>query len=233
MKSAERTTPGGSARRSGALAIGLTLVGVLALIAVLGLLAGCAHQTTGVASVGTNTGPATAPGSPATSPATARSTAARATPSPAPVTVTAAPVTTTVPPSTVTATATSVLAVPVPVNPAPAGRLPGDLGLAQPISSPSCDGLGILVLKSATTPGAYAAEVADALAATPGSSYLRTDVTCPSLTPATPSGDPIYAVYVPAGYSRTDVCRALEDAPSGAYGRWLSWTVSPDHTIDC
>lgn len=225
-------TASGSARRSGALAVGLVLVGVLALIAVLGLLSGCAHQTTGVASVGTNTGPATAPSSPPTS-ATARSTAVRATPSPDPVTVTAAPVTTTVPPSTVTATATSVLAVPSPVNPAPAGRLPGDLGLAQPISSPACDGLGILVLKSATTPGAYAAEVADALAATAGSSYLRTDVTCPSLTSATPSGDPIYAVYVPAGYSRADVCGALEDAPSGAYGRWLSWTESPDHTIDC
>lgn len=207
-------------RRSTVLAVGFAVVGVLALIAVGGLLAGCAHPTAGVATVAPNAVVSTSAGTTVTT-ATATATSV--------LTVTAAPATTTAaPPTTVTATATTVVAVPLP-----AGRLPGDLGLAQPITSPACDGLGIVIVKSAVTPGAYAAEVAAALAATPGSSYLRTDVTCPSLTPSTPSGDPIYAVYVPGGYSTAAVCAVVADAPSGSYGRWLSWTESPDHTIDC
>lgn len=197
------------------------MVGMLAAVAVLGLLTGCAAQTVGTATVAPPAEVSTVVSS---------STATTTTVATSVVTVTAGPgPTVTAPaPATVTATATTVIAVPVLGE-----RLPGDLGLAQPITEPSCDGLGIVITKSAVTPGAYAAEVAAALAATPGSSYLRTDLTCPSLTPSTPSGDPIYAAYVPAGYGRADVCRVLRDSPSGSYGRWLSRSESPDHTVDC
>lgn len=230
-------------RRPVPLAIGLAVVGVLALVAVIGLLAGCAGQTAGIASAG----PDTRVSSPAPTRPTGSSvvrasaspprsaggtfgpaTSASSPPAPDPVTVTAAPVTTTVvqPPATVTVAA--------PVEPpAVAGRLPGDLGLAEPISWPACDGSGIVVVKSATTPGAYAAEVQAALDATPGSRYLRTDQTCPSLTPRTPEGDPIYAVYLPAGHTTGSVCSVVASAPEGSYGRWLSYGDSPDHTIDC
>lgn len=221
------------ARRTGA------AVGVLA---ALGLVAGCAGQTAGVASAGPDTrisSPAvatSATGSVArAAPAGPRSagggfgpTSSSTSPPPSPslVTVTAAPVTTTVvrAPETVTAPA-----------PAPtlSARFAGDLGLAQPISQPACDGSGIVVLHSATTPGAYAADVQAALDANPGSRYLRTDLTCPSLTAATPDRNPIYAVYLPAGHTTGAVCAVVADAPDGAYGRWLSYGDSPDHTIDC
>lgn len=231
-------------RRSAALAVGMIIVGVLALVAALGLLTGCAAETAGIASAGPDTritAPAvtsppvgsagrSAPVGPrdgvgASSPSSSSSSAA---PPPSPVTVTAAPVTTTVapPPTTVT------VAAPV-APPAVAGRLPGDLGLTQPISRPACDGSGIVVVKSATTPGAYAAEVQAALDATPGSRYLRTDLTCPSLNPSTAEGGPIYAVYLPAGHTTGNVCAVVAEAPEGAYGRWLSYGDAPDHTIDC
>lgn len=70
-----------------------------------------------------------------------------------------------------------------------------DLGLASPVTRPSCDGSGIVVLGSAVTPGRYAADVSSFLGRFPGSSYLRTDASCPSLRQAirsTPStGQPV------------------------------------------
>lgn len=57
----------------------------------------------------------------------------------------------------------------------------GDLGLGQPISHPSCNGQGIVILGSVTTPGLYAAGVQRLLYEHPGAFYLRTDQTCPSL----------------------------------------------------
>ena len=54
----------------------------------------------------------------------------------------------------------------------------------------------------------------------PGASYLRTDQSCPSLRQADEEGDPIYAVYRPAGITQAQVCAAVSAAGGDAYGKW-------------
>jgi len=108
-----------------------------------------------------------------------------------------------------------------------------DLGLNVPISRPACDGTGIVILESATTPGRYRQDVARALANNPGASYLRTDLSCPSLRQQSPDGTPIYAVYRPAGTTQDALCAAVTAAGPGTYGRWLDTTSDPDSPVTC
>jgi len=145
-------------------------------------------------------------------------------------------------PSTVTETATQTVAkpretvidAPPPVRPAPApSRGSGDLGLSVPISYPPCDGLGIAIVYSATNPDKYRLAVQQALNSNPGSSYLRTDLSCPSLRQSSDDGTAIYAVFYPAGYSKSSVCSAVRQSGPGAYGRWLDTDISPAHKIIC
>ncbi len=103
----------------------------------------------------------------------------------------------------------------------------GDLGLSVPMSIPPCDGRGIVILSSITTPGRYAEGVSRALAQFPGSSYLRTDMACSSLKPRY-NGNPIYAVYRPGGRTRAELCSAVAAAGNGAYGKWLDNTTDDD-----
>ena len=109
----------------------------------------------------------------------------------------------------------------------------GDLGLSTPITRPSCDGRGIVVLYSAVTPGAYESEIRTALANNPGSKYMRTDQSCPSLRPRDDNGNVIYAVYRESGYTRSEVCADVASAPGGAYGRWLDTTSDPTELVTC
>lgn len=109
----------------------------------------------------------------------------------------------------------------------------GDLGLATPMTRPSCDGRGIVVLYSAVTPGAYESEVRSALASNPGARYLRTDQACPSLRQRDENGNVIYAVYRESGYSRAELCADVAAAPAGAYGRWLDTTSDPTVLVSC
>ena len=109
----------------------------------------------------------------------------------------------------------------------------GDLGLAVPMTLPSCDGRGIVVLYSAVTPGAYAQEIASALAQNPGASYLRTDMACPSLRPRDENGNVIYAVYRPSGYSLQQLCSDVRAEGPPAYGRWLDTTSDPSELVSC
>lgn len=115
----------------------------------------------------------------------------------------------------------------------PASSAGGTLNTTVPMSRPACDGTGIVVLGSVTTPGQYTEGVQALLDANPGASYLRTDQSCPSLRQATADGNPIYAVYRVAGRSQAAVCDAVAAAGAGAYGRWLSTTLPPDHKIPC
>lgn len=108
-----------------------------------------------------------------------------------------------------------------------------DLGLDIPISRPACDGSGIVVLDSAYTPGRYRDDVARALSNNPGASYLRTDLSCPSLRQQSDDGNPIYAVYRLAGTSKEQLCAAVTAAGPGTYGRWLDTTSNPDTPVDC
>ena len=89
------------------------------------------------------------------------------------------------------------------------------------------------MLGSVTTPGQYAAGVQRLLTAHPGASYLRTDQTCPSLRAATAEGNPIYAVYRPAGTTTAEVCAAVRAAGGDAYGKWLDYTTPPSFQIPC
>jgi serine/threonine protein kinase len=105
-------------------------------------------------------------------------------------------------------------------------RPTGDLGLNVPMTRPPCDGRGIVILHSATTPGRYAEEVSGALARFQGSSYLLTETTCKSLRSRL-NGNSIYAVYRPGGRTQEELCAAVAKAGNGAYGKWLDNTTDP------
>ena len=108
-----------------------------------------------------------------------------------------------------------------------------DLGLDVPLSRPPCDGTGIVILDSAYTPGQYDQDVARALSNNPGASYLRTDLSCPSLRQQSDDGNPIYAVYRTAGTNKEQLCAAVTAAGPGTYGRWLDTTSDPDTPVEC
>ena len=121
--------------------------------------------------------------------------------------------------------------------PAPPPRAPsrpsGDLGLGTPMSSPSCNGQGIVVLGNVTTPGQYETGVQRLLNMFPGSSYLRTDQSCPSLRQASDEGNPIYTVFRPAGTTQNQVFAAVCSAGGDSYGKWLDTTTDPSDMITC
>ncbi|WP_328354304.1 hypothetical protein OG976_23325 [Mycobacterium sp. NBC_00419] len=110
---------------------------------------------------------------------------------------------------------------------------PNSLNVSVPMSHPPCDGLGIVVLANAVTPGRYDAEIQRALDTYPGSSYLRTDESCASLRKRDDAGNPIYAVYRPAGRTVGDICAAVRAAGGNAYGKWLDMTTDPKYMIPC
>ncbi|MEE2034212.1 hypothetical protein [Rhodococcus chondri] len=109
----------------------------------------------------------------------------------------------------------------------------GDLGLSVPMSVPSCDGMGIVVVGNAVDPASYASEVQHLLDANPGSSYLRTDRSCPSLRQADERGNAIYAVYFYAGYTHGEVCAAVRDRGGDAYGKVLDRESDPAAVVEC
>lgn len=115
----------------------------------------------------------------------------------------------------------------------PDGTIPGDLGISgQPMQQPGCDGAFITVLASAVGDQATPGGIANVLESYPGSSYLRTDQTCPSLTPDI-DGKPIYVVYLGPFAVDTDACAARSRGPDGAYARRLSTDLGPDHSVAC
>lgn len=123
----------------------------------------------------------------------------------------------------VAVTAPSTEQTSTPTTPAAPARAAGDLGLSTPISTPACDGSVITVVTSPLG-DAPTAEVAQALAAHPGASYLRADQSCSSLRSRDENGNVIYAVYYPG-------C-AMRHRIEGAYGRRLD-DVTPVGTEVC
>jgi hypothetical protein len=122
-----------------------------------------------------------------------------------------------------------------PPPPAPssaAGSTTGDLGLSQPMSTPACDGTGIVIVASAIHPESYPTDVQAGLDRFPGSRYLRTDLTgCSSLNHVSSIGTKIYAVYLPMGTDVAAIC--AEAGRTGGYGKWLNNTSDPTATISC
>lgn len=110
---------------------------------------------------------------------------------------------------------------------------PNSLNVSIPMTHPACDGTGIVVLANAVTPGRYEAEVQRYLDMHPGASYLRTDESCPSLRQRDDAGNPIYAVYRPAGRTQAEVCAAVRAAGGGAYGKWLDTITNPRQMMTC
>lgn len=161
-----------------------------------------------------------------------------------PTSSTAAPTTsptplpnTSVAPSTAPTTAaptTPTTAPPVTAAPgAGDDAVPGDLGIpGRAMLRPSCDDSFITVLASPIGSQATADGVAAVLDRYPGSSYLRTDQTCPSLTQSS-DGQPIYVIFLGPFAFDTDACAARAEGPDGAYARRLSDDVGPDHTVNC
>ena len=88
------------------------------------------------------------------------------------------------------------------------------------------------MLASAVGNDASAAGVEAVLDRYDGSSYLRTDRTCPSLTQAV-DGEPIYVVYFGPFPTDGEACAAVDDGPDGAYVRRLSNDLDPTHSVSC
>ncbi|MDG5481246.1 serine/threonine-protein kinase [Mycolicibacterium gadium] len=120
-----------------------------------------------------------------------------------------------------------------PPPPRPSPRGPGDLGLPTPISNPACNGQWIAVLGSVTTPGKYQSGVQALLDQHPGASYLRTDQSCPSLRQADEKGDPIYAVYRPAGATVGAACAIVRSTGGGAYAKVLDRFTPAERLVSC
>jgi serine/threonine protein kinase, bacterial len=101
------------------------------------------------------------------------------------------------------------------------------------MSYPYCNGQGVVILGSVTTPGLYPAGVQRLLDAYPGSFYLRTDQSCRSLRQVSDEGNPIYAVFQLGGMSEGQVCAAVRRAGGIAYGKWLDNSTDPGYIIPC
>lgn len=117
---------------------------------------------------------------------------------------------------------------------APELKLPGDLGLSKPISFPSCDGTGVLVLQTFFDPPNNIADIQAALDKYPDAEYLRTDLSCDNFrNPSTDNsfGNSIYAVYRTMKADEAAMCKAMKELNSG--GDWLENNVDPTAKIEC
>ncbi len=165
-------------------------------------------------------------------------------PTPLPTSTTAAPApTTTSPASTTTTTpATTAPATTAPADTsAPATTSPdsepdavtGDLDVpGRPMQRPPCDGGFITIVGSPVGDQATAVAVGAVLDQYPGTNYLRTDQTCPSLAPDA-DGEPIYVIYFGPFAVASDACAARAEGPDDAYARTLSDELGPDHSVTC
>lgn len=111
---------------------------------------------------------------------------------------------------------------------------PGDLGLSTPISYPACDGSAIVVYGTSWTPATDASEIQKLLDSNPGSSYMRTDLSCRSFRgPSTANSgeEDVYAVYSSSPNAQT-ACQQI--AGTSNYGRILSNQRAPgDNDLGC
>jgi hypothetical protein len=173
------------------------------------------------------TGPPTTPAptpAPAPPPTLAPTPAPTAAPTQAPTTRAPAP-----PPAPTTTGAPATTAGPT-TTVAPGSV---DLGVpGHPITQPPCNGGFITVLASAVGDQATADSMGAVLDQHAGSNYLRTDVTCSSLTPSS-GGEPIYVVYFGPYATDREACAARSQGPADAYVRRLSNDIPPSHSVQC
>jgi thiol-disulfide isomerase/thioredoxin len=113
------------------------------------------------------------------------------------------------------------------------GTVPGDLGLQKPMARPDCDGSYVTFIGASVNPDQYAEEIAAYLTDYPDADYLRSDVTCASLRPATESGDAIYAVFFGPFATFGEACQARAQGPSGSYVKPLDNFSDPEQIPAC
>lgn len=149
-------------------------------------------------------------------------------------TTTEAPTTTAAPTTAPTTAAPTTAPTTAPPDDDDDDEVPtGDLGIAgAPMRSPACDDDFITIIASAVGAQATADSVAAVLGSFPGSNYLRTDQTCPSLNPSV-GGEPIYVVYFGPFDDDDAACDARSQGTSGSYVRVLSTSLGPDHSVTC
>jgi serine/threonine-protein kinase len=119
---------------------------------------------------------------------------------------------------------------PEPVGSTSAAR---DLGLAQAVSVPVCDGSFAVFVGAATVADSHADDVRRLLAAFPGSRYLHSLQGCPSLRDRLDDGDDFYAVYLGPFATPEAACTARAAAGDGAYVRPLDTTSAPGAALPC
>ena len=100
------------------------------------------------------------------------------------------------------------------------------------MQAPPCDGAFITIIASAVGEQATAVGIDAVLEQYPGSNYLRTDQTCPSLNPSV-DGQPIYVVFFGPFPFASDACTARAEGTEGSYVRELSDELPPTHTVAC
>jgi cytoskeletal protein RodZ len=140
------------------------------------------------------------------------------------------------PPTTVAPATVAAATTVAPTTTRPATTLPAstvDLGVpGHPVTQPPCDDGYITVLGSAIGAQATADSMEAVLNQYAGSHYLRTDVTCSSLTPSS-NGQPIYVVYYGPFATDREACAARSQGPKDAYVRRLSNDLPPTHSVSC
>lgn len=150
-----------------------------------------------------------------------------------PSTQPSAPPATEPPPGVPPATDPSATTAPPTSAAGPGDTVPGDLAVSgRPMTRPVCTGGYITVIGSNVASRTSPAGIAQLLEEYPGSEYLRTDQSCPSLD-RSGQGEPIYVVYFGPFPEASDACQARRQGPEGAYARRLSEDVGPDHSVDC
>lgn len=126
--------------------------------------------------------------------------------------------------------ATSPEPTPAETEPATAD---GDLGLAVPMTAPTCDGTWAVFVGAATDTARYAADVQTLLDAHPTAEYTLTQGGCSSMRQQLPDGTLIYAVWAGPYPDQASACAARTQFGEGAYVKRMDDSTPADKLWPC
>lgn len=137
------------------------------------------------------------------------------------------------PSSATTAAPTTTPPPPVSVPPSVVAPPSADLGLAEPMSAPTCDGAYVTFVGAAVEPAGYRTDVQRLLSDHPGARYLHTPTTgCGSLRKQLDGAD-IYAVYYGTFATQDEACAQRAAIGGDAYVKRLDHTTPPSQLFTC